>query len=267
MWSPDEYARQAKAVADAFCAAQGALGGNDLTTLVEKVTRDHGLNPEQIRRLGRDTNTAVFGHKYAAKRGEADRRVDFDPVDPEVVITRLQATAAPTPAIKQASYPDLPNPRAWVRAKTAAETIDPYLPKTPPAVPRWSHLQKLSQELPLNLRQLDVRWQSNLRALAEDCRADGHDHVTFEKNAIAVLDEDLLPELNGVRELLRLAPLAVSQEKLAEAREFLVGVPTRATRLLKQARDARHEYAKVLATLSEVERALPRAREEALRAR
>lgn len=266
MWPSNEYTRQAESLADAFCAAQG-LGGNDLSTLVEKIARDHGLNPEQIRRLGRETNTAVFGRKYAAKQGEGDRRVDFDAVDPETVISRLQTSVAPPPTLKVASYPNLPDPKARHLTKTAAEVIDPHLTPTPPAGPRWSHLQKLARELPLDLRQLDVRWQSNLRALAEDCRADGHDHVAFEKNAVAVLDADLIPELNGVRELLKFAPLSVGQAKLAEAREFLVGVPTRATRLLKQARDARHEYAQTLATLSMVQRDLPKAREEATRVR
>lgn len=266
MWSSDEYTLRAESVANAFCAGQG-VGGNDLSTLVEKVARDNALNPEQIRRLGRAANTAVFARKYASKRGEPDRRIDFEPVDPEMVIDRLQANSSPTPT-KVAHYPDLPDPRAKTREKTAAEVIDPYLKPPPPAVPRWRHLLKLSQDLPIELKQLDIRWQSNLRELAEDCRADKHDHVDFEKNAVAVLGHEIVPELNGVRDLLGLVPMVADQEKLAEAQEsLLVGVPNRATRLLRQALDARLDYAQKLATLAVVEQDLPVARKEALRAR
>lgn len=265
MWSPDEYARQAESVADAFCAGQG-VGGNDLSTLVEKVARDNALNPEQIRRLGRAANTAVFGRKYASRRGEPDRRIDFDPVDAETIISRLQSSAAPQ-LNKVASYPDLPDPRRRPVEKTAGEVREPA-PRAPPAVPRWSHLQKLASELPIELRQLDIRWQSNLRALAEDCRAQTHDHVSFEKNAVAVLGAEVLTELNGVRDLLGFAPLVVDRAKLAEAHdEALVGVEDRSTRLLRQASLARAEYAKKLAELNAVREALPAARKEAFRAR
>ena len=94
MWSLDDYTRKADELADVFCAGQG-LGGNDLATLVEKAARDNALNPEQIRRLGRAANTSVFARKYAAKRGGADRRVDFEMVDSEEIIAHLQQRAMP----------------------------------------------------------------------------------------------------------------------------------------------------------------------------
>lgn len=264
MWSQAEYEQRAKAIATSFCAAED-VGGNNLSTLVEKVARDNNLNPEQIRRLSRAANTEVFGMKYASMKTVPDRRVDFEIVDAEAVISRLQTPSQKTASIRASDYPDLPREGARVQEKTAAEIIDPHLAKPVPVIARWRNLEKLAQELPIELTQLNIRWQSSLNALAEDCRAQGHNHVEFEKNAAGLLGPEILPELNAVRSLLKMERLTTSAEKIAEAQDFLVGVETKETRFLSTALSARKEYATKVATLREVKLALTKARKEVLR--
>lgn len=269
MWTLDDYGKRATEIARAFCAAQD-VGGNDLGSHVEKVARENALNPEQIRRLGRATNKAVFGEKYASSRGAPDRRVDFTPVDPEAVIERMQgATPAPPPPVtKTAAYPDLPDPRFRPREKTAAEVVDRYLLAPPNPVKRASHLQKIAQETPVELMRLNVRWKHKLAELAETCRGYRHDHDAFEKNALAVLGADVMPELNRVREELKLPLLSFNHEKLAFlVEERLLGTENELTRTLKEAMEVRSEYVRVQTRHAVVMQDLPTAQKEALRAR
>lgn len=257
----DEFIREAQAIGARFIAgsAQG-MGGSDLNALVEKVARDRNLNDEQIRRLTRATNSEVFSLKYAELRAATDRRVDFETANEDTVIARLIDAAAPPPVPEPASYPKLAHwretrPRAF--HKVAEEAVTPHLGKTVHAPTRYAHLRKLARELPTDLRQLDVRWQHTLRDLADTLDASPNAHFELEKNALAVLGEDLIPELNQLREHLKLAALTVTQEKLAEARDYVIGTPDRVTQALSEARSARHGYQHKLSTLQKVKEELP----------
>lgn len=253
MRTAEDYKRRADAIAAAFCAGED-VGGNDLATLVEKVAREERLNPEQITRLGRATNTAVFAAKYAAMRGQAHRRVDFTIVDPEAVIQKLQLSDG-MPAAKLAAtrYPELPRPAlpdiTPPTEKVAAESR--LSPRELAA--RRADAVKLAKDLTTELEVLNLQWQAAVREAASPCRAMGHDHFAFEKAAVAVLGEDSLPELNAVRTVLGRPPLSATREKLAEARDHLVAAETPGTRQLKVAMDLRTAYGRVRKTRERVE--------------
>jgi len=249
----EDYKRRAGAIAAAFCAGED-VGGNDLATLVEKVARDERLNPEQITRLGRATNSAVFEAKYATMRGQAHRRVDFTIVDPEAVIQKLQLSDG-MPAAKLASdrYPELPRPTLPDIAPPT-EKIAAVVRLSPRELgARRADAVKLAHDLHTELEVLNLQWQAAVREAAAPCRAMGHDHLAFEKAAVAVLGEDALPELNAVRATIGRPPLAATREKLAEARDRLVAAETPGTRRIKVAMDLRTAYGKVRESLARVE--------------
>lgn len=255
MWQPKDYELQAESIAKAFRAGV-AVGGNDLGALIEKTARDNALLPEQIRRLGRAVNTAMFSETYNEKTGN-DRRVDFTPIDAEHLIEKLQATAAPLGGgVKTASYPRLPDPRARPIEKTAAQVVDAYLPPAVPVVVQRGTLLKLSREIPIDMGGIDLRWQDELRKVARACDHDAHRHGDFEKNAAAVLGPDCLPELAQIRESLKMGPGPLTHEKVAAAMDFIVGEETDATRAIKRAMDHRAEYGRKKLALDETRRRL-----------
>lgn len=261
MWQPKDYELQAESIAKAFRAG-ASVGGNDLGTLIEKTARDNALLPEQIRRLGRAVNTAMFAETYTSKTGN-DRRVDFTPVDAEQLIEKLQSAAAPLGGgVKTASYPRLADPRARPIEKTAAQVVDAYLPPTVPVVVERATLLKLSREIPFDMGGLDLRWQEELKKVARACDHDGHLHGDFEKNAAAVLGPDCLPELVQIRESLKMPPGPLTHEKVAAAMDFIVGEENDATRAISRAMGYRAEYGRKKLALDETRRRLARVEAE-----
>lgn len=251
MRTAQDYTQRAKAIAAAFCAGE-EVGGNDLASLVEKAAREERLNPEQIRRLGRAANTETFGAKYAAMRGQAHRRVDFTPVDPEVVIEKLQLSdGMPTAKLAGTAYPDLPDPRRAARAieKTAAvASAAPARVSRADLAARRADAVKIAKDLAYEVEGLNIRWRDAVAKAVGLCKAASHDHVEFEKAAVAAVGEDVLPELNAVRAELRLPPLPATREKLAAVRDHLLARETPATRLLKTAVELRTAYGKARET-------------------
>lgn len=248
-WTHQDFCERGESIARAFCAGV-AVGGESLPALVEKVARDATLNAEQIRRLARATNVAMFNTKYAEKRQDADRRVDFDPVDENAVIARLQACTplsetTKTAAVSEVAYPDLwRTPATKVAAESSVATPHPKELEL-----RRSHLRKLAHDLPTEVAQLGVQWDLKLASIADRCCATRHDHLAFEKAAVAIYGADILPEIQSLRTRLGLAPMAATSEKLAEVRNFLIANPTRLTDELGEVyriRTAYHQKAAML---------------------
>lgn len=245
MWNPQDYTTHADSIADAFMSGQG-MGGTPLIDLVEKTARDNALNPEQIRRLGSITNRAVFARKYAADAGKPDRRVDFELVDNEDVIGRIQgATKTASVAVRPASYPDLPDPRAAGFAKFAAEIPSPlHAPSKPSPAKRYATIAKLASELPIELRILDESWCGDVAELAASFGKTGAQaHRDFELNALGVLGAGVVVELNAVRDKLAMPLIPDDPAKYAQAQQFIYGVPDEHTARLKRAMATRDEYA------------------------
>lgn len=241
-WSVDEFSQRAEALAKSFVAGE-SVGGTPLTDLVEKVARDSALGPEAIRTLSRETNKAVFAAKYATTTGKQDKRVDWDLVDPETVIGRLQAREVTAPTLKVASYPDLPDPRPLPPRTKVAEA-----PKE--SRPPIEHLRKLAKDLPMDLKGLDYRWQEKLSHVLHLADGVTFDREAFEKNALGVLGEGILPELNALRVQRGLPEFDTT--KVAAERERFLGIPDELTRHLLEAHTVRQEYAKKYAALMRV---------------
>ena len=245
MWNGQDYTSNAEGIARAFMSGLG-MGGSPLVDLVEKTARDHALNPEQIRRLSAITNRAVFSEKYAAAKGNPDRRVDFEIVDADDVIGRIQGSAktASATVARPALYPDLPDPRAERLAKFAAEIPSPAHASTKPAK-HFANIQKLANELPIEMRMLDDSWVQDTVALAALFGKHAMDaHRDFELNALGVLGADVLVELNGVRSKLGMTLIPDSDRaKYAEAQAHVYGVADENTARLKRAMATRDEYA------------------------
>jgi hypothetical protein len=261
MWTAEDYSRHAQSITQAYCAAAG-MGGATLESLVEKTARDSGLVPEQIRRLSRMVNTETFNAKYAALKGSNDRKVQFDPVDAEKIINTMQTPAVQTQKTASANaYPDLPDPRAIRFEKKASappvRTIDPEV--------RLRHLLKLAADIPLEMTGLDIRWQSAIKHVASLIDHDGFDKVSMEKNALAVLGLDVLPELNAIRDSLKLPMLDMSREKFASIEDRLIGSETPITEKLREARTIRTAYAEKSAALAATRDQLAQARQEVRR--
>lgn len=250
MRTVEEYKAHAERMAKAFCAGESA-GGNDLATLVEKTARDHRLNPEQIRRLSRATNVALFAEKYAAMKGQAHRRVDFTPVDEGVVIDKLQLNDGMAQAkLAHDLYPNLPGPQP---AYTPQEKVA-HIPELTERerVRRRGDAVKLAETLRIELEGLNILWNTKIAQLSNPCRHIGHDHLEFEKTAVAVCGSEVYTELNAIREALRLPALAVSEEKLAEIQDRLVASPNAMTKSLQEAINLRTAYGEKQATWMKV---------------
>lgn len=241
MRTHEEFLAEGEALARAYCSAKD-IGGDDPNALVEKSARDKGLNAEQIRRLGRATNVALFGVKYAAAAGQTDRRVEFPPVDPETVIAKLQAPEPEGPVKLAAemypSFPTAPGQEKVAEAVTEAPYVSPRV-----AWVERDNLWRICRDLPNEVGALQEKWASTLKPLIATCRGAYHDHLEFEKTAVAVLGEDVVEELNWLRDALKMPRLTAEREKFAEAREYLVGVPNASTEKLKVAMETREAYA------------------------
>lgn len=254
MRTQEEFLAEGRRLAQAYAEAQD-IGGNTPDALVEKCAREKGLNAEQIRRLGRATNVSLFAVKYAAAAGQTDRRVEFPTVDPEAIITSLRAPEPEGPVkLAAEAYPSFVNPNAPAIEKVA----EAEAPPPPSAREVWrerDNLWRLQRELPAEVGAIQEKWASCISSLLPTCRRVDHDHLEFEKNAVAVLGENVVPELNAVRARLKMPPLPASLDKYAAAREFLVGEDNALTERLKTAMDLRQQYGVQSELLSKVEAA------------
>jgi len=228
VWSEDEFISRAKTLAKAHVGSKTPL--NDL---VEKVAREAELSPDAIRTLGRLTNVAVFQEMFQQKTAaaEPDRMIEFEPGDPEVVIARVVKsadlqTAADTSGDKVAEeLPDLmravrrPFDDSGTDKVASAEATEREAPRHLQVM----RLRKLADELSVSITKEAMLWEDGVTALAKTFRRApgyGPSHVDFEKAAMADIGADALPELEVIREELRLPALGLVRSKIAELGEF-----------------------------------------------
>jgi hypothetical protein len=257
-WDNADFDREATAIARAFWAGRDQNGAS-LNELATKVARDNGLNPEQIRRLCRNTNTKAFEQKYAALKGQADRSPYFELADPEAVIENLRQTVAVAHTKQaEAEYPDLPdeyappppNPKLFAREKIAALTheIDNFLPSYRSPFVELRRAEKQAADLAIERHQLNFAWDDAINAIVEHTRYQNWNHDDFEKNAVALFGADVLPELNAIRyrcgrsELGEGAAENEVKMKLAELQQKWVGIPDELTNRLKVAMEIRAKF-------------------------
>lgn len=241
------FEEKATSIARAFNAGRG-----DLHDLTVKMAKDQGLNEEQIRRLGRAVNVKAFEQKFASLKGQADRIVEFDPVDPEAVIMGLSLSSPAAEKKASAAYPELPdqmrNARGWTPAyeKTASLDIQQEIlksvPKDPPLESQINHWRKVAEDLRQKIAGAEMRWDSAMEELEAHSKRIYWDRDEFEKDAMALFGGDVLFELNALRKAAKLDFVEATYETATKLATHLFGEESEDTRLIKQAQEARVAY-------------------------
>lgn len=260
LWTEDQFIARAKDIAREHAATHSPL--NDL---VEKTARACAMGPDEIRTLGRLTNVAVFQEMFQGKTAAAapDRMVEFEPGDPEVVITRIVKSAGGTQSCpckcagpctaKTAAYTgELPDLMRGVRRpetngtpvteKVASEPVE----REAPAQLQTMRLRKLADNLEVEVKIAGARWESTIDELTRRFRKApgyGPSFLDFEKDAVASEGMAVVPELAALREALRLPATQISREKVASLQERHVYEDSPELVLLKKAAEQRDAYA------------------------
>jgi hypothetical protein len=221
------------------------------------------MNQDEIRTLARLTNVAVFQEMFRTKSASEDRMVEFETVDPELIISRLTKTAsvadttAATASIKVASAFELPDLRkAPLEAEKVAGELEERDAPRPLQIMR---LRKLASTLEADALSAGYRWDLAVNGLARTFnKAAGYGpaYAEFEKDAYATAGMDALPELTALRTELRMpAPEPVSEKVASLQDRHLVGESAALTKF-REARAAREAYVKLSSALAEVNRRL-----------
>lgn len=249
-WTKADFTAEAKKLAEAFVAGE-AQNGASITDLLVKSAQANQLNPEQITRLTRLTNTLAFNAKFAAKSVDPDRHVEF-PLGKEADVIQRLGPAQGACKIAQERYPDLPDEFAASRGevappapvltveKVAHELREALGPENPSKL--YEHWTKVASELESKLASHSARWETEMLRLAEFAKSSGVDADDFEKDAVALHGDHVLPELGQLRTNFGLPQVVYSSEKCAELKEFVEGRVSIGTSAVKAAADARIEY-------------------------
>ena len=202
-WDSKTFEEKATNIARAFNAGRG-----DLHDLTVKMAKDQGLNEEQIRRLGRAVNVKAFEQKFASLKGQADRIVEFDPVDPETVIKDLGASSPAAEKRASAAYPELPDQmrsdRGWNPSYEKTASVDVQreilnsVPKDPPIESQINHWRKVAEDLRQKVAGAEMRWDAAMEELQAHSKRIYWDRDEFEKDAMALFGGDVGDEASAV---------------------------------------------------------------------
>jgi hypothetical protein len=248
-WDNKQFEQKAQTIAKTALAK-----GGDLHTLTIKEAKASGLNEEQIRRLGRAVNVKAFEEKFASLKGRPDRIVEFDPVDPENVISELFTTAPVAEKRASAAYPNLSDQmrdlRGWAPAEqtkvasiNVRQEMDRLVPKEPPIEAQISHWTKVAEDLRTRRAGAEIRWDDSMATIKSHSQRLYWDRDEFEKDAVALYGDEVLFELNALRADARLPALELDASTATKLAAQLFGEETEDTKLLKKAAVARVEYA------------------------
>lgn len=264
-WTNVDFDQAADNIVRSFLAGQGN-GGDSLNELTTKCARDNSLNPEQIARLCRLTNTRAFETKLAEMQG--DKYVQFPVADADVVnMTLVENASMKTAALCEDAYPTLGDSLASLREtpepeqmKLAAIYADGMrvckaLPSEDPDILHRRAKQAAERHRGL-AEQAEVAWATALRTVVEKTAGSRWDHDAFEKSAFVCTNGNCLFELNSIREVLGMERLDVPNEKVASLLDKIDAPETAVARLLKDAVAARVKCAENLskADAAETER-------------
>lgn len=215
MWTRTDYENAADQIGKDFVVGNGDTSINNLSL---KVAQEQGLNPNGIRTLVRLANVAAWEQNFEKRSNEkaADRVVEFEVGDPEVVISQLhnevkeaqlQEKTASEYDRTQDYYGDVEYEQAPLE-KTASAVpgveLTPsqaYLPSAPEMV---LILKKAEDKMREEHGAAQTSWITSLEKaaallVAADSRVTTRD--AFEKNAASLLGESIIPELNMMHKL------------------------------------------------------------------
>jgi|GEM_PF-2359664 len=265
MWTRTDFENAATKIGKDFVDGGGETSINDLAT---KVAEDGKLNPDGIRTVVRLANVSVFENLFskAASDGASDRMLEFAVGDPEVVINKLHKDAQVTHEVKQADdynqsadfYGDMPKevtPLEKTASAIPGMEVQEAVPVPISKAQARLQFKRADDRMREQGQQAKAYWTDKLEKAAQclltlDSRIMAR--TQFEKNALASLGADVLPELFMVRSLTSPGnpkPDAVcGGEKIATVLQTHVAVPPKEhvpiIAMIKEASDARHFYDK-----------------------
>lgn len=211
MWIRTDYEKAAEQIGKAFVTNKGEASINDLSL---KIAQDQGLNPDGIRTLVRLANVSAWEQNFEKLSTEkaADRNVEFELGDPEIVISQLQNSAREAQSSEKIAaaycrtrdyYGDVEYEQPPLE-KTAAEIAPPLREKLPPRHEVVHLLKRAEDKIRDELGMAQHRWMSSLEKAAKLLVANDSRIVArsvFEKDAASILGESILPELRMVNKL------------------------------------------------------------------
>ncbi len=260
-WDNSQYTLESSKLAKAFIAGQDQKGST-LTDLVEKSSKDNGLNIEQIRRLSRATNIKTWEEKFSSlqKSNAEDRNVEFSLSDENQIIQHLGMQAeTELSEPKQANYfPDLENTLHVYDApptEKIAEEQHVTLINIPESIIK---LQRHIDDLQLKVAQYKEQWIDGifkLDSITKHKRWNADKFDDFEKSAIA-LDLDVKDELNALRVCRKEKLLTLPAEKLASIKNHLYPVHTKELLILEKTADVRKNLNESTKNLKQLSTAL-----------
>jgi hypothetical protein len=246
-WDSKKFEEKAAAIATA-----ASKDADKLHAYTVKAAREEKLNEEQIRRLSRAVNVQAFNQKFASKKSDKDRYVEFTPVSDDSVIDELFRKAPEAEKTASAIYPELPNQMREVRGwggsnvKVASAPVTDRmadLVQAPPALDKQlNHWVKVSEDLAVKAAGAELAWDSAMNTVKDHSRRIGWNHESFEKDAMALHGSHVLFELNALRTETKREPLGVTKDAADKLNDILFGEDNEDIRLLKSAADARIKF-------------------------
>lgn len=273
-WTIDDFEARAMAIAKQFLTS-----GTSLDALAEKTARESALNPEQIDRLCRLVNVRVFEEKFASTKGQEERIPEFEVCSAEAVRAKVAgvvktAQAVQSTFVSKARYPALPNafrpPPPPLMSKTAAVAdvlLDIKKAAGKSATPTAALIaaEKRASDLRGELALLSSKWTESLATLGSLSKMARWNQDDFEKDALALHGESILPELNAFRQQRGLPPHTFTAEKVAGIQDRIFGIESDATRLIKTAATHRETYVATQKRLEDTQTRIENLRKEVLR--
>jgi hypothetical protein len=237
-WNRLEFEKEASKIASAFMNNPNA----SLTDMVVKCATDNQLFPEQIRTLSTILNNKVFNEtmSHLAKTGNAnnDRYVEFDVANPEQAINSTYKR--PEEKVAQELYPDFEDEmkkpviyQSFHKIAAAPETPKRNLEK------EWLHLKEAEEYLRQERYRPQIQYRDAIEQLHNTTKRIGFNVSEFEKNAVALLGNSCISEIQLLRKSRGEPLLDVTSEKIASFQNRYIGRETPETILLKTALTAK----------------------------
>ena len=249
-WTEARYEEKAAEI-----ARQHGVTRKPLNDVLEKVAREDALTSDEIRTLGRMANVKAFKVYFDEREKQgADRMVEFEVADPEVVIQRITTAAekvvAPATVENDKLAFEIPDQMREIRHPTPPQEKVAAAPEEHALRPADQEkvamaLVKIADDLEIERIQLGHRWEREVTELTDRFKiANAHtpDYGRFMLDALATRGRDAYPEVVTVAQGLRLPIPVVSNEKIAELAVRRVVSDSPELKLLERAVETRFAY-------------------------
>ena len=218
MWQRKQYEEAAADIGKQYADVGAKDSINDLSV---KVARDNNLNPEGIRTLVRLANVSAFQELFTKSAG-ADRMIEYQVGDPELVITQLYSETKTAAVLAQVTPTDYDRTRDYYGnlsqlAKVAEdddeekdeiveEELDSETQPDAPIVDKKKVkllFDKSKNKIEDDAKEAEYRWVSCIEKAAQTLRcgpgsSPQFNKYAFEKDMVAAGGEGIVTELKAL---------------------------------------------------------------------